>query len=212
MTAAEKIIPRQIRGGRTGATYRKEAATRHEAINLYREAKTRLLNIDEWDKLSGKASARFKLCDEKGNPLIKVDPQVGHLIRIALPAPPNAQTSGFDWVRIEEFVNEKNLIKDEEVFGFRVRPVPDPHSNDQKASAHFFTEDATSTFLVVRHTNEVFGLERGRNEKPNTEGVHLFGKIRNAVIALAATLGLSTPQWKSLVTGIINGKREYQRV
>src|SRR3954465_15989331 len=109
MSHAEKIIPNQKHGGRTGATYKKETPTRHDAINLFNEAKTRLLSIDQWDRLCGKGSAHFQLCDEKGNPIVKANPRVGDLIRINLPAPPNAEVSGYDWVRIEEFVNDKDL-------------------------------------------------------------------------------------------------------
>jgi hypothetical protein len=49
-------------------------------------------------------------------------------------------------------------------------------------------------------------MERGRNERPNPVG-GFWNRIRNIIIALAAMLGLSVPQWKMLVNGIIRQKR-----
>jgi hypothetical protein len=129
-------------------------------------------------------------------------PVKGNLIRIKLPAPPNQQGDGFDWVRIEEFENSKDLLKDEELFGFRVRPVENPLSRSGE-SAHFYTSDATSSFLVMRKSCTISAMEKGRNEVPNASGSFL-NKIRNILIAIPAMLGLSKPQWKNLTDGILN--------
>jgi hypothetical protein len=202
------IIPEQIQGGYTGARAKAELPSRHDAILLFNEAKHRLLDINHWHKLCGKGSAIFRLTDESGNLLEHDHPERGMLIRIELPALKNSTGSNHDWVRIEAFEHQKNLLKDEEIFGFRVRPTTDPYSNQQNGIAHFFTREATSSFLIVREANIVRAMERGRNEIPNTWPQSWLNKIRNGIIAAGAMLGLSLPQWKCLVNGLLKGYKE----
>jgi hypothetical protein len=85
----------------------------------------------------------------------------------------------------------------------RVRPSDPPRQKEE--TEHFFSKDATSSFIVERKGNVVTAYVRGRNELPNTEEPESFlKKIRNAAIALAAMAGLNTPQWKGLAKGIID--------
>lgn len=202
MPGSEKLIPAQMIGSKTGSTSKRTTSTRHDALLLFNESKVRLLDINSWRRLCGNKGSEFQLTDAGGNPLHDKIPVVGNLIRIKLPAPPNAKGDGFDWVRIEEFEDTRNLLKDEDVFGFRVRPVQNP-LNRSAGSAHFYTGDATSSFIVMRRVCTVMALERGRNEVPNSAGKFL-NKLRNILVALGAMLGLSRPQWKSLTDGILN--------
>jgi hypothetical protein len=198
------IIPPQQRGLRTGASTHEEAPTRHDAILLFEEARRRLLDVNHWDKLCGPGSALFQLTDPDGKELQNVKPEVGHLIRISLPAPPNHDGGGYDWVRIEEIDNRKDMLKDQEVFGFRVRPVKSP-VNGNGHTAHFYTSGATSTFLVIRVSTVVKAMEKGRNELVNAGGPALLSKIRNLIVACGAWLGIARSQWGKLVKGIIKG-------
>jgi hypothetical protein len=196
------IIPEQRTGSKTGASSRLQADSRHQAIQIFKAAKSNLLDINHWDKFSGKGSAVFQLTDNKGNLLHNIAPKVGDLIRIDLPAPGNEKGHGYDWVRIEKFEDSRDVLKDEEIFGFRVRPVKHPDNTTPEA-AHFYTSDATSTFLIIRNTNTITAMERARNEVPNTGVFSFLNKIRNTVIALAAMAGLSNPQWKRLMKGVL---------
>jgi hypothetical protein len=195
------ILPAQKEGSKTGATTKKILKNRETAIHLFRLAKQRLLSINNWDKICGIASASFELTDEKGNMVVS-EPKIGHYIRIKLPAPSNPDGEGYDWVIIEKIVNVKDHMTDQELFGYRVRPAENPTNTDKK-TAHFYTNDATSSFLIYRYENIVAALERGRNEKPNTETKGWWNKIRNLMIALPGMLGLSKPQWKSLTDGLL---------
>jgi hypothetical protein len=201
MSLLRDIIPHQYTGSKTGSTAKYTAKTRHNAIALFNEAKTKLLDINNWYKVCGETGAQFQLTDEKGNPLLNHTPIVGNLIRINLPAPGNPKGDGYDWVRIEKIENKKDLIKDEEIYGFRVRPVDNPNTQST-VSAHFYTKEATSSFIVMRRSLFVYALERGRNEQPNATG-GLANRIRNFVVALSAMIGLSKPQWKKLVNGFL---------
>src|SRR3954466_12987694 len=144
MEAILDVIPKQFIGNESGATYKLKMDTRHDALLLFQAACKRLLDINSWQKLCGGSGAEFALTDKHGQLLQSSDPKVGNLIRIKLPAPSNAEGDGYDWVRIEEFVKNKTLVSDSEIFGFRVRPVENP-KNKTGNSAHFYTDDATST-------------------------------------------------------------------
>ena len=198
------LIPAQVKGMRTGATAHHETVTRHDAILLFEKAKARLMDVNRWQQLAGPASAEFRLCDAQGNELSATRATVGDLIRIKLPAPPNTEGDGYDWVRVEEFESYKDLLKDQEIFGFRVRPVQSPFSAD-RAAAHFYTSAATSTFLVVRESTTVSAMEKGRNEVPNNWPAALLSRVRNLAVSVGAWLGLSHTQWGRLVKGFIKG-------
>lgn len=201
MDILQGLIPKQNKGSKTNATAKLKVDSRHEAFLLFAQAKIRLLDINNWHTICGKTGADFKLTDASGNPLHSINPQKGNLIRIKLPAPQNRQGDGSDWVEIEKFIENKDIYKDVEVFGFRVRPVKDPFDKS-KNTAHFFDETATSSFLVYREARNVYVMERGRNEIPNMSG-SLLNKIRNLMISIPGMLGFSNSQWQKLVEGIL---------
>lgn len=203
------LVPAQQRGLKTGASSEEETATRHDAILLFEKAKRRLLDVNRWQELAGPGSAEFRLCDAHGNEINNKAPATGDLIRIKLPAPPNTEGSGYDWVRIEEFENQKDLLKDQDIFGFRVRPVKNPLDPDT-GTAHFYKSSATSTFLVIRSSSRVTAMEKGRNEIPNSIPAALYSRVRNLFVAIGAWIGLSKTQWGKLVRGIIKGPPQDQ--
>jgi hypothetical protein len=198
-TSQNKIIPPQVTGSASGAEETHEAATVTKAIDIFNKAKERLKNINAWEEWSGMISASFLLTDEEGKPL-KGMPDVGNLIRIDIPGPGMKESNGYDWVRIEDIVEEHNA--DTDVYAIKVRPVQAPDSNS-KTSAHFYTEEATSSFMVQRKGKTVTASEEGRNEVLNTETEHVTDKIRNAVIGTGAQLGIAKMQWKNLMKGIL---------
>jgi hypothetical protein len=202
------IIPTHQKGFRTGASTHEEKATRHDAILLFEIAKSRLLNVNNWHRLCGPPTGEFRLTDDKGNEVSRNEARVGDLIRIKLPAPKNAEGGGYDWVRVEEFENRKDLLKDQDIFGFRVRPVKSPFAGEKNAEAHFYTSSATSTFLVMRVSSKVTAMEKGRNEVANNKPGALFSKVRNLFLSVGAWLGLSHSQWSKLVRGVIKGPVE----
>lgn len=202
MSLLRKIIPRQIIGFKTGASVEFIAPTTGDAKVLFLECKWRLLNINNWYLICGEKGSEFQLTDDDGNPLEKDSPEVGNLIRVKLPSPPNAEGDGYDWVRIEKLEATEDTSADEELYGFRVRPVSNPTTKTD-ARSHFYTGEATSTFLVYRKKNKISVYQRGRNELPNHTG-SFINKIRDLLVALLALLGFSKPQWKRLVKGVLN--------
>lgn len=173
-----------------------ECSSREEAISVYQEARRRLLDINRWDIYAGKGSAVFSLTDASGFPVNHI-PEMGDLIRIQLPG-----SSRYDWVKIEEYVETIDRGRDNDLFALRVRPTKDPDSKED-APAHFFTEDATSTFLIQRAGTRVTAAEKGRNEIANTDNDSFFSKVRNLIVGTGAKLGFSVPQWEALILGIL---------
>ena len=69
--------------------------------------------------------------------------------------------------------------------------------------AHFFEEGATSTFILQLQNNTVFASYYGRNEVPNTDVERLTDKVRNALVGMAAYVGISEIHWKALLKGFL---------
>ena len=203
-TTREKIVPSQKRGTETGARHKVKAKTKEEAQQLFKTAKERLMKIDHWADYSAIAIAETVLTDNKGNK-VQRSPQLGDYIRIDLAGPGPRSGDGYDWVRIEEIIDNSFAQGETESFGFRVRPADNPFSTNDETS-HFYTSDATSTFMIERKGNTVIASEMGRNEIPNTGTEKVADKVRNAVIATGGMLGLSVAQWKLLMRGILTIK------
>jgi len=188
------IIPGQQEGSKSDNTYSVACHSAASAIAVFRKASRHLLNVNGWERLSGKLSATFQLTDANGTP-VERQAQVNDRIRIQLPG-----MDQHDWVVIESMQQQQQGF--DEFISFKVRPANEP-GNDQRCPHHFFTDNATSSFMVARKGNVVSASVHGRNELPNTEVKGLWNKLRNAAIAFFAILGLNTPQWKSLAKGII---------
>jgi hypothetical protein len=173
--------------------------TSEQACEFYEVAKGRLLDVNHWAEISNLPSATFRLCGPGGE---EVNRQVkkGDFFKINIPGPGNSSGEGFDWVQVELIQEEQESSSD--ILSIRVRPASNPQ-NAEPAVAHFFSDKATSTFQVRRTGKEVSAEVHGRNEKPNTETGHILDNARNTMVGLGATLGMSFPQWKGLVAGLV---------
>lgn len=193
--SAEEVIPEHNEGIQTNTESSVELPSEEEAKDFFTTVKERLLAINEWHQYAGSATADFQLTDEKGT-TVERQPQKGDHFKIKIPGPGTVTGEGNDWVQIEAIEEEENCI------GLRVRPATNP-TNEQTEVAHFFDEDATSSFLVKREGKKVTAGVYGRNEKPNTDTETVVDKVRNTAIAAGAISGFSKLQWKSLVNGLV---------
>lgn len=201
MDKPEKIVPPQRKGGKSSTKYTVRTKDLASARRIFEIARKNLLNVNGWHSLAGTISASFQLTNEKGEsisgPVTK-----GNYFRIGMPAVPgNPDGKGYDWVRVEEVEHQQK--EEFEWTAIRVRPAESPIPDTPPATAHFFTNDASSSFCVQRKFNRVTASVFGRNEKPNVNAPNLFSRIRNFIIGIAAILGMSKTQWSSLVQGII---------
>ncbi|MBA2563010.1 MAG: hypothetical protein H0V14_08875 [Chitinophagaceae bacterium] len=195
------LVPGQLKGAQSNTEHSVTAKSRDEALDIFKRAYKRLLNINIWQKLSGKATADFELRDSDGEEEHRLA-SVNDYFKIDIPGPGSAAGEGYDWVKVEEIADKTNPEADEESFSMRVRPSIDPN-NESTDVAHFFTDESTSTFVISRKGNTITASVFGRNEKPNTDTKKVVDKIRNAAIGSTAIAGISKIQWASLVKGLL---------
>jgi hypothetical protein len=198
----EDMIPDQESGTKKDIEHTVVTQDLNDARKLFDIARNRLVDVNHWDKLCGKASATFTLTDEDGNRLNRTAEQ-GDYFKIDLPAPGSAEGKGYDWVLIEAIEEQTNPNGNKESIVISVRPTSHPVEKGENV-AHFFREDSTSSFVVARHDTTVLAAVYGRNELPNTATANIVDKIRNAVVAVTAILGFANVQWKGLVRGLLS--------
>jgi len=195
----KEIVPPHVSGVQTNTESFKEFETEQEAKDFYLIARERLLDINHWQDIAGKATASFQVTDRNGKAVTR-EVQKGDHLKIDIPGPGSASGEGYDWVKVEAV--ETNNTADSQWTAIRVRPATNP-LNDNKDVAHFFSDETTSTFIVWQEGMKVTAAVYGRNEKPNTDTQASIDTIRNSAIAAGAISGFSKVQWKSLVNGLV---------
>lgn len=196
---ADDLIPEQHTGSESNTEAEVLFSTEQDAQQFFEVACQRLVNVNEWHQLAGTGSAEFILCDSQGHELARTAQQ-GDYFKIDIPGPGTATGDGYDWVQIEAI--ERIESPEEEALVIRVRPASNPH-NSKEDTAHFFTEEATSSFMVRRQGLKVKAEVHGRNEKPNTKAEAIVDKARNAAVATGAITAFSKLQWTKLVNGLV---------
>jgi hypothetical protein len=200
MNPEAELIPENKEGSQTNTESTAEFAHEQEACKFFDVAKRRMLAVNHWQELAGAATAAFQLTDENGNDVDR-SPEKNDPFKIDVPGPGSISGEGHDWVRVED------VVETEDTVAIMVRPATNPR-NDREDIAHFFKEEATSSFMVKRQGNKVIAGVYGRNEQPNTETDKLVDKIRNTAMAAGAISGFSKLQWKQLVEGIVRKEQE----
>lgn len=193
-------IPEQQTGGQLDTLAKAEFNSAGAAIDFYEVAKKRLLSAYKWADICQVPVSTFILTDYQGNPVQRLAME-GDYLKIDIPGPGTQSGDSFDWVKIEKITEEYDA--DRATLSMQARPAANPNNQDP-AIAHFFTDQSTSTFQVKRIGNTVYAEEHGRNEVPNTDTSSLKDNIRNTLVGWTAKIGLSYPQWKSLVKGIVD--------
>ena len=193
------IIPEQQSGVKTNTETSTKMSSRDEAKTFYEKVKHRLLQVNSWHHWAGSLSANFQLTNKEGQEVDRPAEKDDHF-KIDIPGPGPETGDGFDWVQVEAI--EETEKDEEQSIAIRVRPATNPN-NDKKDVAHFFSDEATSCFMIKREGNTVTAAVYGRNEKPNTDTETTGDKARNAAVATGAIAAFSKLQWKSLVNGLV---------
>jgi hypothetical protein len=204
MAKQDRIVPEQHVGNKLDTTHEVSATSREHALAVFDTAVQRLFDVNHWDKICGPLSAVFTLTNERGED-IEAPPRPGFHFKIDVPGPGPSAGDGFDWVQIEAVDDQRNPSSEEESITIRVRPSESP-LNNEPSTAHFFDPAATSSFQVKRMGNIVRAEVHGRNELPNVQADRPADKVRNAMVGGGAIAGMSAPQWKGLVTGLLSEK------
>ena len=182
---AEEVVPEQNTGAHTNTESTATFNTIEEAKNFFETVKRRLQQVSDWHHLAGKGTAAFELTDAKGDAVNRA-PQKGDHLKIDIPGPGPRTGDGFDWVQVEAV--EHTTEEDLECVLMQVRPATNP-KNDRHDVAHFFSDEATSNFVVKREGTTITAAVYGRNEKPNTHAEKVVDKARNTAVATGAVGG-----------------------
>lgn len=198
-------VPAQEIGTKMDVVERIKLGSEDEAIHFFQTVKERLLDVNSWAEFAGGASSDFYLTDANG---VQVHRKAigGDHIKIDIPGPGTRTGGGYDWVTIDEIKSQ--VFDGVEVLSMTARPSSNP-LNKEADTAHFLTQQATSTFQVKRMGRTIYAEEHGRNETPNTHTDHAVDNIRNTVVGWGAKIGFSYPQWKALVKGLLKLTRGY---
>jgi hypothetical protein len=197
----EPAVPQQQKGGETNIEAVETCNSIQDAVAFFEAAKQRLLDVNNWHRICGPLSANFQLTDANGTEVNRLV-QVHDHFKIDIPGPGSKAGKGYDWVQVEEIKETGDAKSDNQSILIQVRPTDNPTSKDDSV-AHFFSDDATSNFIVVRDGNKVQAAVRGRNEVPNTKADALVDKARNAVVGTGAIAGFSSPQWSRLAHAVL---------
>ncbi|RYY39322.1 MAG: hypothetical protein EOO08_10775 [Chitinophagaceae bacterium] len=192
-------MPQQEAGGQSNTEARRSLVDDAAAQSFYERVRQRLLHVNGWQALAGAGTAAFQLTDAQGNDAHR-PVQTGDHFKIDIPGPGSDTGDGFDWVRVEAV--EEGESEGCPYTAIRVRPATNPN-NERNDVAHFFSEEATSNFIVRREGNTVIAAVHGRNEKPNAAAETLIGKVRNFLFGSGAIAGGSKLQWNALVDGLV---------
>ncbi len=193
------MIPEHRQGKRVDCSSASEFENANDAQEFFTVAKRRLLNINKWNEVAVLPSSIFQITDNSGRELYR-SAQQGDLVKIDIIGPGLPSSEGFDWVQVEQILEEETA--EGRQITITLRPIMDP-TNPNQDVAHFFKNVATSTFVLQQTNTQVLAKYAGRNEIINDENDDILDNIRNLLIGLAAKLGGSVPQWKALVAGIV---------
>jgi len=199
---AEQYIPVQQTGRSTEFSEERGFDNRNAAHQCFETAAAKMLTVNKWHEYAGPGSSKFCLTNNQGDELVGFAHE-GFYFSIDLPTPGSDAGDGLEWVMIERIDDAGDAKTDEEFLAMTIRPVPNPKKDDPTI-AHFYKDVSTNTFIVKRIGNKVSACVYGRNETPNNGDVDLHDKVRNTLIALTARIGLSGPQWKKLVKGLLD--------
>ncbi len=203
-TPPETLVPKNKAGKAVDLEQSITEESLQDAITVFRLAYSRVIYPAIWKNLAGVGTASFSIW-RAGSSEVHRHVYVNDFLRIDIPGPGPTAGDGYDWVKVETL--QENIIPHaDESFVMRLRACANPEKATA-GTAHFFTEEATSTFILKRTGKTVTFSYHGRNEKPNTSDVEPADKIRNKLVATSAVAGLSELQWTALLKGILQREK-----
>jgi hypothetical protein len=199
MNMIERSIPQHTKGIRKRYSAVRKFVSVEDAHLCYDHAITRLLNINHWDTISTAGKGMFQVMNGKLK-LQRRKVKLGDYVRIGLPAPDNEDGAGYDWVQVKTLKFSSGKRKEQCVLTMMPCPVP---GSDNTTTAHFFSGESSSTFLLTRDSRLVTAEYYGHNEVPNTATSGIGETVRNMAVASGAILGLSDTLWEPLTKGLL---------
>lgn len=193
-------IPPKLEGKHNDLGFSMEMPNYRAARELFIMARERIVDVNGWSNRGGIPGTEFQLCDGMGNQLDR-SARDGDFIRIDLPGPGPASGGGYDWVKVEDIGGEITGPFNER-FAMRVRSCAMP-GGASDVPAHFFDEQATSTFMLEMKGRILTASYHGRNEIINTKKDNPLEKARNLLVGAGGLAGMSELQWQGLIKGFL---------
>lgn len=165
--AMREVIQQALGAGRhhmgSSAVAKRQFDDARSAAAAFAKGRARLLDVNQWSRLSGPENANFALYDAAGRRVYRHEAELGDLVAIALPVAGLLRT---DWVRIERLEQTPRRVI------VAVRPHHDPTRRPvaEHVTAHFFTREALNTFCLERRGPWLFARVAGKGECANVEG------------------------------------------
>jgi hypothetical protein len=157
-----------------------------ESAAFFGKASEKLRDVEVWNECG--TSSEFASFTDDGHPAGNTIEENG-FIRIYLKA-----SGKYDWVRVISIRHED----DEAVI--TVKPSYDPTQDppDRSVISHFFSDEATNNFCLIREGSSVSFYIVGIEERQNLEKTDGVAEtIRNAAAAnLGYYLGVQKAEWK----------------
>lgn len=168
--------------------------TEEKAKQILPWLKSKLLNITEWN--ANALMSSYELFDEKGKFVEDGKIYVGSFIRIKLKA-----SGKYDWVRVIDSFD----APDE--FVLSVKPTFDPTEivPDKSVVSHFFTDESTNNFCLLKKDKSIMFYVIGLSEKMNTnETEDAFETARNVAVNTATYFGMQNAEWEKFCQHFID--------
>lgn len=201
----KNIIPEQKEGKHLDCFESLEFPSEAIADLAYDLAINNLRKVNYWNELAQLPATVFQLTAGYGTPIDRLL-ELHDYIRLDIPGPGLPSSDGYDWVNVVSLISDKT--EDYSVFAITLKPCPDPSHPGDKNTAHFFEGVSSSTFLIEQRRNSVLFQYAGRNEIINVDNENMSDNVRNYLVGLAAKMGASYPQWKSLLKGMARAVAE----
>ncbi|WP_333802109.1 hypothetical protein [Sphingobacterium multivorum] len=197
----KNIIPEQKEGKRLDCFESLEFASEDIANLAFELGVENLRKVNHWYTLAQLPATTFQLTGGYGTPIDRLL-ELHDYIRLDIPGPGLPSSGGYDCVHVVNLTLDKT--DDYKVFALTLKPCPDPSHPGDKNTAHFFEGISSSTFLIEQRRNSILFQYAGRNEIINVDNENFSDNVRNYLVGLAAKIGASYPQWKSLIKGMAN--------
>lgn len=163
------------------------------AINIYKQQKEKLLDIDYWTSLSDIENLEFSHYDGNGEK-VRRKCKIGDFVKVVLPGPLPEY-----WVRIE------NITEEAEKVVVVLKPSYDPTKRpvEKEVTAHFFDRDTLNIITFERDRDKLSAEVRGIAAVVNNQGTEAGDKeIVNTTVALGGWLGMQKRQWESFTKSL----------
>lgn len=168
------------------------------AARVFSILKTKILKVAEWNEHSLMSS--YALFDKNGGEIDDAAISVGVFIRIHLKA-----SGKYDWVRVIEVLDAPNE------FVITVKPTYDPTAEnvDKSVVSHFFTDESTNNFCLLKKNNTTAFYVIGLNEKQNTgETGNVAQTLRNVAVNFGSYLGIQKGEWEKFCHNFLAATRK----